>query len=167
MCYKGKVNHNRWHCSVKLEGKADNSGNLAQCTLRNEWGTKREWFTTIGISPFLSSTEDIACFTPREILSTAERRLRVAKHSTLIAQIDCIQSCRRETTGPVKWPRSVCKYCVTRKRTLNNTSQCICVSMVISGIFYFDPRVTALARPRSNCTSKLHTRPLVREGTTK
>jgi hypothetical protein len=27
----------------------------------------------------------------------------------------------------------------------------------------FDPRVTALARPRSNCTSKLQTYPLVRE----
>jgi hypothetical protein len=27
-----------------------------------------------------------------------------------------------------------------------------------------DPRVTALARPRSNCTSKLQTHPLVREG---
>jgi hypothetical protein len=27
--------------------------------------------------------------------------------------------------------------------------------------------VTALARPRSNCTSKLQTRPLVREGATK
>jgi hypothetical protein len=30
----------------------------------------------------------------------------------------------------------------------------------------FEPRVTALARPRSNCTSKLQTRPLVREGAT-
>jgi hypothetical protein len=28
----------------------------------------------------------------------------------------------------------------------------------------FDPRVTALARPRSNCTSKLQTHPLIREG---
>jgi hypothetical protein len=27
-----------------------------------------------------------------------------------------------------------------------------------------DLRVTALAKPRSNCTSKLQTRPLVREG---
>jgi hypothetical protein len=30
----------------------------------------------------------------------------------------------------------------------------------------FDPRMTALARPRSNCTSKLQTHPLVREGAT-
>jgi hypothetical protein len=28
----------------------------------------------------------------------------------------------------------------------------------------FEPRVTALARSRSNCTSKLQTHPLVREG---
>jgi hypothetical protein len=28
----------------------------------------------------------------------------------------------------------------------------------------FNPRVTALTRPRSNCTSKLQTHPLVREG---
>jgi hypothetical protein len=34
-----------------------------------------------------------------------------------------------------------------------------------SVLWAFDPRVTALARPRSNYVSKLQTRPLVREGT--
>jgi hypothetical protein len=43
-------------------------------------------------------------------------------------------------------------------------------SILLLGVYWsrvlwdLDPRVTALARPRSNCTTKLQTHPLVREG---
>jgi hypothetical protein len=40
------------------------------------------------------------------------------------------------------------------------------VGVILKESMRFDPRVTALARPRSNGTSKLQTRPLVREGVT-
>jgi hypothetical protein len=38
--------------------------------------------------------------------------------------------------------------------------------MVVSSARDFDPRVTALARTRINCTNKLQMHPLVREGGT-
>jgi hypothetical protein len=38
--------------------------------------------------------------------------------------------------------------------------------LTVGRIFNSTPRVTSLERPSSTCTSKLQTRPLVREGTT-